>query len=185
MRNRLPVTNRWLVGLGVAIAAALPNAAGAHRCLPLSFEGERVIVDPNGAGAIAPCTSPIGFCTEGTFRGTLGGLPVEVRFHLDVDVLDAPFPDSPLANTSLYVARVTLILDQGEIHIREHGFFDPLPDPAKPLPPGTGLFAAHEQIAGGSNRFEDATGTLSVVGRSTDPRTFPASTEGEVCVREG
>ncbi len=171
-----------LIGLVAVSALLIPSNAGAHTWLPLSFEGQRIVTDRNSPNAIRPCTSPIEFCTEGAQRGKLEDTPIELLFHLDVDVLEAPFSDSPLANVSLYVARVTLILDDGEIHILENGVFDPLPDPSMPLPPGTGLFAAHQRVSGGTGRFRNATGTLSVVGSSKDVRTFPVKTSGTVCV---
>ncbi len=153
----------------------LTNQVAADECETVKMELVTQTVTPDNPNNIAPCTSPIPFCTEGTLAGDLEG---NVHYNiLSLNPISNPLPK--LANVVRYLADSTWFLEDGTVQIEEVGVFDPLPG-------GTGRFASVQVITGGTGAFVGATGELTLAGDTIDhpPNTFfPQRLTGTICLR--
>jgi len=151
--------------LGSTSQFPIQSATAHSRCHQLDD-------DAGIQGAVAPdgCTSPVGLCTAGVFKGDslLRGTTA-----LTADGI-APAAGMPLveaATTLSYSGLLTITTRHGTLTTRDTGIFDTA---------GTGLFASRDVVVGGTGIFEGATGHIFYTG--TGVTKFDARASGEICL---
>jgi|ERR1700752_24181 len=116
------------------------------------------------------CTSPIGFCAGGTFRGNHG---FSGNFFFSALSFD-PIVSDPLGR--LVVPGIsTYTTDDGVITISDVSVFDT----------PRGIFAGVGRVTGGTGRFSGATGNVFTTGKtSVDGQSFTTEFTGEICFQD-
>jgi hypothetical protein len=146
-------------------AGPLVQSAGAHsRCHPLDDDA-----GIQGAVTTDGCTSPVGLCTAGVFKGDplLRGTTALVADGL-VPAAGMPFVEA--ATTLSYSALLTITTRNGTLTTRDTGIFDT----------AAGLFASRDIVVGGTGIFAGATGHIFYTG--TGVTAFDAHATGEICL---
>ena len=141
------------------------QSADAHsRC-------HRLDDDAGILGAIATdgCTSPVGLCTAGVFRGD-SLLRGTTSLTADGLVPAAGMPLVEAATTLSYSALLTITTRRGALTMRDTGIFDT----------ANGLFASRDVVVGGTGIFEGATGHVFFTG--TGVTKFDAQASGVICL---
>jgi hypothetical protein len=141
---------------GVALAAlALGSTAESAPA------AERTVVitgtEPEDALFTDGCTSPIGFCARGPFKGNHGFKGITVFTGLAFDAI----PDDPLGRQSV-PGITTYTTSDGEITIRDASVNDSV----------RGTFAGVGRIVQGTGEFAGATGDIFTYGQSFPDGTF-------------
>jgi hypothetical protein len=142
------------------IAIAAPVAFASSQCRTLvAVQHDQLVTDG--------CTSPIGFCAGGTFRGNHG---FRGDFFFSAISMD-PIVSDTLGR--LVVPGVsTYTTDNGSLTISDVSVFDTT----------RGTFAGVGRVTGGTGRFAGATGDIFTTGRvSADGLSFTTLMTGEVC----
>lgn len=157
--NRISLSS---LALALLVVGASTAQAGNHpRCHAI----RGVITD---AQVTAGCTSPSGFCAEGTVDGNRG-FRGTTYFVMDGAVRGPAAAPGTLATTGL----LTYTFANGGLVVRESGLSG--------LKVGSdGYFTAFQQVQSGSGRYEGATGYLYVLGQAL-PDHFEAEIQGEIC----
>lgn len=152
-----------LAALVVAGSAAASGADANHHPRCRNIHG--VI---NDTQVTAGCTSPSGFCAEGTVDGNRG-FHGTTYFVMDGAVRGPATAPNTLATSGL----LTYTLSEGSLVVRESGLSG--------LKVGTdGYFTAFQQVQSGSGRYAGATGYFYVLGQAF-PDHFEAEIQGEIC----
>jgi hypothetical protein len=149
-----------VVAMCLLIMIAAPVALANTRCRTIvAVQHDRLTTDG--------CTSPIGFCAEGTFRGSHG---FRGNFFFSAISFDPVVSDSV---GRLAVPGVsTYTTDDGRLTISDVSVFDTT----------RGTFAGVGRITEGTGRFAGATGDIFTTGRvSADGLSFTTLMTGEVC----
>ncbi|QSQ18917.1 hypothetical protein JY651_26545 [Pyxidicoccus parkwayensis] len=114
-----------------------------------------------------PCSSPVGLCTTGEFKGD-GLLNGRTTFVAD-SLQQAASTEAP--TTLAYSGLLTIHTRAGTLTTRDTGILDT----------ANGLIGARDVVVGGTGIFEGATGYLLFQGTGTS--TFVNEASGEICLR--
>jgi hypothetical protein len=142
------------------IVLAAPAAFASSRCKTIVAEQHDTLITEG-------CTSPIGFCAGGTFRGNHGfrGNFFFVALSFDPIVNDR-FGRLVVPGVSTYTT------DDGTLTISDVSVFDT----------GRGTFAGIGQIKDGTSNFLGATGNVFTTGHvSADGLSFTTEMTAEIC----
>jgi hypothetical protein len=153
-----------LVGCGGVVFAAgvaTRSAAAKKGCFVIRGEQEDSLV-------AAGCTSPVGFCAAGTFKGNHG-------FHgtsaFSATAFD-PIPSDPLGRLAV-PGTSTYTTPNGQITVSDVSVFDV----------ARGTFAGTGRIVEGTGEFDGATGDVFTSGHvSEDGQSFTTSFVIELCL---
>ena len=150
-----------LVLLFVLIVMAAPAAFAGSQC-------KTIVAEQNDHLTTEGCTSPIGFCAAGTFRGNHG---FRGNFFFSALSFDPIVSD---ALGRLVVPGVsTYTTDDGKLTISDVSVFDT----------ARGTFAGVGRITEGTGRFNGATGDVFTTGHvSADGLNFTTEMTAEVCL---
>ncbi len=154
------ITKSKVVAMFLLIMIAAPAAYANSQCRTIvAVQHDRLTTDG--------CTSPIGFCAAGTFRGNHG---FRGNFFFSALSFDPIVSD---ALGRLVVPGVsTYTTDDGRLTISDVSVFD--------TPRGT--FAGVGRITEGTGRFAGATGDVFTTGNvSSDGLSFTTLMTAEVC----
>jgi hypothetical protein len=115
------------------------------------------------------CTSPVGLCTAGTFKGDhlLRGT---TSFVADGLAPAAGMPAVEAGTTLSYSGLLTITTHRGTLTTRDTGIFDT----------AAGLFASRDIVVGGTGIFAGATGHIFFHGTGTT--SFDSAAAGEICL---
>jgi|GEM_PF-1168048 len=117
------------------------------------------------------CTSPVGVCGRGTFRG-------EVRGDY-FSLLTSLVPSADTAQTGVVLITGDTVLEArmghrtGDLFFKDSGAFSTV---------GDGEFAELFTIVGGTEEFDGATGTLFLIGTYDFAAGGVGTYEGRVCI---
>jgi hypothetical protein len=158
----------------ILLATAILTAASTGRIVPeASADGRCHRIDDDAslqANAVtAGCTSPVGLCTAGDFKGDhlLRGT---TSFVADGIAPAAGMPAVEAATTLSYSGLLTITTHHGTLTMRDTGIFDT----------AAGLFASRDVIVGGTGIFAGATGHVFFHGTGTT--SFDSAVAGEICL---
>lgn len=149
--------------LACTLFLAAAQAAAAH---PQCRTIRGVIHDMQ---VTAGCTSPNGFCAEGTVDANRG-FNGTTRFVMDGAVRGPATAPTTLATSGL----LTYTLPHGTLVVRESGL-------SGLAVGGDNYFTAFQQVLSGSGRYAGATGYFYVLGQAL-PDHFEAEIQGELCM---
>jgi hypothetical protein len=153
-----------LLGYGgavVACGAAAQLAVAGGTCTVITGTQEDTLV-------AAGCTSPVGFCARGTFRGNHGFRGVSAFSATAFD----PIPNDPPGRLAV-PGESTYTTADGRITVSDVSAFDAQ----------RGTFAGVGRIVGGTGRFAGATGNVFTYGHVTaDGSSFTTAFVIELCV---
>jgi hypothetical protein len=158
MNPRISKLKAFSMFLLMVIAAPLTFANSDCKTL-VAVQNDRLIT--------AGCTSPIGFCAGGSFRGNHG---FSGDFFFSAINMD-PIVSDTLGR--LVVPGVsTYTTNEGRLIISDVSVFDTV----------RGTFAGVGRITDGTGRFAGATGEIFTTGRvSSDGQSFTTLMTGDVC----
>jgi hypothetical protein len=154
------LTKSRIITLGLLLVMTSQAAFASSRCRTfVAVQHDRLITEG--------CTSPIGFCAAGTFRGNHG---FRGNFFFSALSFD-PIASDPLAR--LVVPGIsTYTTDDGLLKVSDVSVFD--------TPRGT--FAGVGRITEGTGRFAGATGDVFTAGNvSADGQSFTTLMTAEIC----
>ena len=159
MKVRLPKTK--VVTMFLLIVMAAPTAFAASQCKTFVAEQHDQLITEG-------CTSPIGFCAAGTFKGNHG---FRGNFFFSALSFDPILSD---ALGRLVVPGVsTYTTDDGKLTISDVSVFDTV----------RGTFAGVGRITEGTGRFNGATGDVFTTGHvSADGLSFSTDLTAEICL---
>jgi hypothetical protein len=153
-----------LLGYGGAVAAcgaAAPLAAADDDCTVITGTQEDALV-------AAGCTSPVGFCARGTFKGNHGFRGISAFSATAFD----PIPNDPLGRLAV-PGESTYTTREGRITVSDVSAFDVQ----------RGTFAGVGRIVGGTGPFAGATGDVFTYGHvSADGNSFTTTFVIELCL---
>jgi hypothetical protein len=155
------ITKSKVLTICLLIVMAAPAAFAGPQCKTIfAVQHDRLVTEG--------CTSPIGFCAGGTFKGTQ---VFRGNFFFSALSFD-PIPSDPLGR--LVVPGVsTYTTDDGALTISDVSVFDTT----------RGTFAGVGRITEGTGSFAGATGDIFTTGRvSPDVLSFTTEMTGEICV---
>ncbi len=160
---------RHVSKLAVAVGLGVMVAGGALAAEPARSKQKCVKVNGTLTSALSTgsCSSPVGICTAGEFKGD-GLLNGPISFTAD-SIGPASPADAP--TTMVYSGVLTIYAKHGTLTIRDTGIFDT----------ANGLVAARDLVLGGTGIFEGATGYIFFNGRGTTSFVHEAS--GEICLQ--
>src|SRR5260370_19418451 len=143
MKKTVLISAMSVLLLGSPSQFPIQSATAHSRCHQLDD-------DAGIQGAIAPdgCTSPVGLCTAGVFKGD-GLLRGTTSLTADGLVPAAGMPLVEAATTLSYTALLTITTRHGTLTTRDTGIF---------YTPGTGLFASRDVVGGAAGLLAVATG---------------------------
>jgi hypothetical protein len=164
MKTPIAIAAMAAIMLGSSSQFPIQSAAAHSRCHRLD-SGANI----QGAVVTDGCTSPVGLCTAGVFRGDslLYGTTSLVADGL---VPSAGMPLVEAASTLSYSALLTITTSRGQLTTRDTGIFDT----------ARGLFASRDFVVSGTGIFEGATGHIFYTG--TGVTSFDAHASGEICL---
>lgn len=147
-------------GVVLATGSAVQGAAGDQRCLVITGTQEDALVAEG-------CTSPVGFCARGTFKGNHGFQGATSFSALAFD----PVPDDPdgrlaVPGVSTYTTR------DGQITVSDVSAFDV----------ARGTFAGIGRIVEGTGSFAGATGDVFTYGHVLEGGRFVTTFVIEICL---
>jgi hypothetical protein len=116
------------------------------------------------------CTSPNGFCAEGTVDGNRG-FNGTTYFVMDGAVRGPATAPGTLATSGL----LTYTFPGGTLVVRESGMSGLAQD-------GENFFTAFQQVQSGTGRYAGASGYFYVLGQAF-PDRFEAEIQGQLCTR--
>jgi hypothetical protein len=156
--------NGLVAGLLLSLMASGPALAEPEgHCKKI----EALIVD---AQVIPGCTSPNGFCAEGTVEGN-HGFNGTTYFRMDGAVRGPATAPGTLATSGV----LTYTTDRGTLTVRESGM-------SGFVESGNGYFTAYQQVLAGTDEYLGATGHLWVLGRNVDGH-FESGVTGVLCLQ--
>lgn len=163
-----PFTARRVSGLavgGLALLLAGSSTGAAERCFEVRGRyTEQLATGPD-------CTSPVGLCIEGTYRGAIRG-----DFEGVATVL-IPTADTPTTGVVLFIseARIDARIKarEGELIIKNSGAFHTT---------GAGEIVDLQTIVGGTGELAGATGALRAEGTFTAELGGRSTYVGTVCL---
>lgn len=155
------ITRSKVVVMCLLIVIAAPVAFANSQCKTfVAVQHDRLTTDG--------CTSPIGFCAAGTFRGNHG---FRGNFFFSAISFD-PIPSDALGRLAVPGVS-TYTTDNGRLTISDVSVFDTT----------RGTFAGIGRITEGTGRFAGATGDIFTTGNvSSDGLSFTTLMTGEICV---
>jgi hypothetical protein len=143
------------------IVMAAPAAFAAAQC-------KTIFAEQNDRLTAEGCTSPIGFCASGTFKGNHG---FRGNFFFSALNFD-PIVSDPLGRL-VVPGLSTYTTDDGKLTISDVSVFDTV----------RGTFAGVGRITEGTGRFNGATGDVFTTGRvSADGLNFTTDMTAEICL---
>lgn len=149
-----------LLTICLLVFVAAPGALANSRCKTfVAVQNDRLVTEG--------CTSPIGFCAGGTFRGNHG---FRGNFFFSALSFD-PIVSDPLGR--LVVPGVsTYTADDGVLTISDVSVFDT----------ARGIFAGVGRVTEGTGRFAGATGEVFTTGPvSPDGQSFTTDMTADIC----
>jgi hypothetical protein len=163
-----PFTARRVTGLavgGLALLLAGSSTGAAERCFDVRGSyTEQLASGPD-------CTSPVGLCIEGTYRGSIRG-----DFEGAASAL-IPTADTPTTGVVLFIsdARIDARVNgrEGELIIKNSGAFHTT---------GAGEIVDLQTIVGGTDELAGATGALRAEGTFTAESGGRSSYLGTDCL---
>ena len=165
MKNRcLPILLLVLMFWGVGINGTKAKAAGDN-C-------HKINAKLVGASAIPPdCPSPLGLCSHGRVIG--GGLLNGTSLGSVLSVAPSAGLGSLVPTSTISVVEDAVITTKhGTVTLRAVGIVDT----------ANGEIVNLLNVVDGTERFEGATGVLSLRGKFTDPTNFEGDLTGEICL---
>lgn len=155
--------------LALALCLLATTLFGSAAQPPGADEGCKVITGTQEDALVsADCTSPVGFCARGTFKGNHGFRGESSFSALAFD----PIPNDPLGRLSV-PGESTYTTTDGQITVSDVSVFDV----------ERGTFAGTGRIVGGTGRFAGATGDVFTYGHvSEDGLSFATTFVIELCL---
>ena len=167
MKTRNTKLKVLAVCLFVAITASIAPAGTALKtsepkagCQSI-FAVEEYVLTTDG------CTSPIGFCAAGTFRGNHGFRGTAQYSAVSFD----PIPSDSLGRL-VAPGRLTYTTDEGSISVDDVSIFDV----------ARGTFTGVSRIVSGTGRYAGASGDIFTAGHVLPDGSFTDELSGEVCL---
>lgn len=142
------------------VSAARPRAADED-CKVITGTQKQVLVTDG-------CTSPVGFCAVGPFKGDHG---FRGTTSFSARAFD-PIPDDPLGRQAVPGVSTYTTRDGDRITVDDVSVLDPV----------RGTFAGIGRIVGGTGRFAGATGDVFTYGHSLEDGSFTTTFVIELCL---
>ena len=154
------ITKSKVLTMCLLILMAAPAAFASSQCKTFVAEQHDKLTTDG-------CTSPIGFCAGGTFKGNHGFRGNTFSSALSFDpILSDPLGRLVVPGVSTYTT------DDGTLTISDVSVFDTT----------RGTFAGVGRITEGTGRFAGATGDIFTTGHvSPDGLSFTTDMTGEIC----
>lgn len=146
-----------------AVVVGGVSASAKPRPSPKCFKISGTLTSAMSTG---PCSSPVGLCTTGEFKGD-GLLKGRTTFVAD-SLQPAASTEAP--TTLVYSGLLTIWTKDGTLTTRDTGVLDT----------ANGLIGARDVVVSGTGIFAGATGYLLFQGTGTS--TFVNEASGEVCI---
>jgi hypothetical protein len=148
-------------GVVLTSGSAALRAVGGQDCQVITGTQEDTLVSEG-------CTSPVGFCARGTFKGNHGFRGTTSFSALAFD----PIPNDPLGRLAV-PGESTYTTRDGQITVSDVSVFDV----------ERGTFAGTGRIVGATGRFAGATGDVFTEGHvSEDGNSFTTRFVIEICL---
>ncbi|MDC5698931.1 hypothetical protein OO014_16890 [Intrasporangium calvum] len=169
MFNHLHTTSaqarrRWLLSGGALVAVALPLAASVAQAAGCaSVQGKMTLVPVPAA----ECSSPVGICVTGTFKGGIDGTLVFTATSL------TPTVDTATTGVVLATGDNTIAAKDGTITTKDAIVLQTT---------GQGMFAEIDTIVGGTGSYAGATGAITATGVFDGVNPGQGRYSGEICL---
>jgi hypothetical protein len=148
-------------GVALALGSTARRAMAAPGCKVMTGTQDESLVSDQ-------CTSPVGFCTRGTFKGKPGFQGTTSFSALAFD----PIPNDPLGRLAV-PGTMTYTTSRGDITVSDVSVLDV----------ERGTLAGIGRIVGGAGEFAAATGDVFTYGHvSTDGQSFTRTFVIELCL---